>query len=205
MKHLVAAVVFAICLSKLSAQPSEPYLYLQDSAVATNLEHWRDLKFGIIIHWGIYAIPGIVESWSICNEDWVGRDTSWNYEAYKEWYWSLSNEFNPTHFNPQHWAEISKQAGMKYLVFTTKHHDGFCMWDSKFSNYGVKSTPYAKNENYDIVKQVFDRCLFFKTRLAFAVVLVGRLCHRRSEQQLRYSKISRTLGRLSELYEQSNP
>ena len=156
MKHLIAAVVFAICLSKLSAQPSEPYLYLQDSAVATNLEHWCDLKFGIIIHWGVYAIPGIVESWSICNEDWVGRDTAWNYEAYKEWYWSLSNEFNPTHFNPQHWAEISKQAGMKYLVFTTKHHDGFCLWDSKFSNYGVKSTPFAANENYDIVKLVFD-------------------------------------------------
>jgi alpha-L-fucosidase len=156
MKHLLASAIFILFVFQGRSQTSEAYVYPADSAVAANLEHWRDLKFGIIIHWGIYAIPGIVESWSICNEDWVGRDTAWNYEAYKQWYWSLSNQFNPARFNPETWAQISKQAGMKYLVFTTKHHDGFCMWDSKFSDYGVKASPFAKQKNFDVVDQVFS-------------------------------------------------
>lgn len=149
-------LMLVVCNFTSHAQVSQPYTYPSDLAVRANLEHWRDLKFGIIIHWGIYAVPGIVESWSICNEDWVGRDTALNYEDYKKWYFSLSKEFNPMQFNPEAWANAAKSAGMKYLVFTTKHHDGFCMFDSKFSDFKITNGPFQSNPKSNVTKEVFN-------------------------------------------------
>ena len=102
--------------------------------IVQRIGEWQDLKFGFMMHWGIYAQWGIVESWNICNEPWINRNGA-NYEDYKREYWALNKTFNPRHFNPQGWAAAAKQAGMKYVVFTTKHHDGFCMFDSHFTNY----------------------------------------------------------------------
>jgi alpha-L-fucosidase len=149
-------VLFLIFSSVASAQPSPAYTYPNEPSVRENLEHWRDLKFGIIIHWGIYAVPGIVESWSICNEDWVGRDTALNYEDYKKWYFGLSKEFNPTQFNPEAWSSSAKNAGMKYLVFTTKHHDGFCMFDSKYSDFKITNGPFKSDPKSNVTKEVFN-------------------------------------------------
>ena len=154
MKHFFVSF-FLIFSFSAKSQPSPAYTYPNDPSVRENLEHWRDLKFGIIIHWGIYAVPGIVESWSICNEDWVGRDTALNYEDYKEWYFGLSKEFNPTQFNPEAWATSAKNAGMKYLVFTTKHHDGFCMFDSKYSDFKITNGPFQSNPKSNVTKEVF--------------------------------------------------
>ena len=155
MKKLVG-IVFLLAAFVGFSQPSPTYTYPNDPSVRENLEHWRDLKFGIIIHWGIYAVPGIVESWSICNEDWVGRDTSLNYEEYKKWYFGLSKEFNPVQFNPEAWASSAKNAGMKYLVFTTKHHDGFCMFDSKYSDFKITNGPFKSNAKSNATKEVFN-------------------------------------------------
>lgn len=152
----ICVVLFLICSSIAWSQPSPGYTYPNDPSVRENLEHWRDLKFGIIIHWGIYAVPGIVESWSICNEDWVGRDTALNYEDYKKWYFGLSKEFNPMQFNPESWANAAKSAGMKYLVFTTKHHDGFCMFDSKYSDFKITNGPFQSNPKSNVTKEVFN-------------------------------------------------
>src|SRR6187551_2280606 len=107
------------------------YEWPDDPLVKTKLDKWQDQKFGIIIHWGLYAVPGIIESWSICSEDWITRDSMSSYDDYKKWYFELKDSLNPVNFNPQRWADISKRAGMRYLVFTTKHHDGFCMFDTK--------------------------------------------------------------------------
>ena len=100
-----------------------------DPVILERISEWQDLKFGFMMHWGIYAQWGIVESWNICNEPWINRNGA-NYEDYKRAYWALSKTFNPQHFNPQGWATAAKGAGMKYVVFITKHHDGFCMFDS---------------------------------------------------------------------------
>jgi len=127
-----------------------------DSLVKKKLEHWQDQKFGMIIHWGIYAVPGIIESWSICSEDWIERDSTMKYDDYKKWYWGLSEKFNPTAFNPGQWAKAGKDAGMKYLVFTTKHHDGFAMFDTKESDYSIAKGPFANNPKKDVAKYVFD-------------------------------------------------
>lgn len=135
---------------------SNDYQKPTDPEVLKKLEQWQDQKFGVIIHWGLYAVPGIVESWSICSEDWITRDSMSNYDDYKKWYWGLSQELNPVKFNPERWAAVSKKAGMKYLVFTTKHHDGFCMFDTKQTDFKITSGSFASNPKSDVLKHVFD-------------------------------------------------
>ncbi len=135
---------------------SNDYQKPTDPEVLKKLEHWQDQKFGVIIHWGLYAVPGIVESWSICSEDWITRDSMSSYDDYKKWYWGLSKELNPVKFNPENWAAVSKKAGMKYLVFTTKHHDGFCMFDTKQTDFKITAGPFASNPKSDVLKHVFD-------------------------------------------------
>ena len=112
------------------------------------------------MHWGIYSVPGIVESWSINSEDadWIPRDSTVNYDDYKKWYFNLNKQFNPVKFNPDQWAAYAKQAGMQYVVFTTKHHDGFAMFDTKQSDYKItaKEVPFSTNAKANITKEVFE-------------------------------------------------
>lgn len=135
---------------------SGQYEWPEDALVKQKLEQWQDQKFGILIHWGLYAVPGIVESWSICSEDWVGRDSTIPYDEYKKWYWGLKKDFNPVHFDPDQWALAAKAAGMKYMVFTTKHHDGFNLFDTKQSDFKISSGPFAADPKADVAKYVFD-------------------------------------------------
>lgn len=135
---------------------STQYEWPSDPLVKEKLEQWRDQKFGIIIHWGLYAVPGIIESWSICSEDWISRDSTVDYGAYKKWYWGLKDSLNPVHFDPEHWASVAKAGGMRYLVFTTKHHDGFCMFDTKQTDFKISNGPFAGNPKADVAKYVFD-------------------------------------------------
>ena len=118
-----------------------------DPLIINRIGEWQDLKFGFMMHWGIYAQWGVVESWSICNESWITREKLDNdgrpikgtkgedFYKYKQAYQALNKTFNPKHFAPEQWATAAKKAGMKYVVFTTKHHDGFCMFDSRYTNY----------------------------------------------------------------------
>lgn len=106
---------------------TEDYVWPTDPQVLTKLKHWQDQKFGVLMHWGLYSVPGIVESWSICSEDWIVRERKPTYEEDKAWYWSQKDSLNPVNFDPSKWADVMKKAGMKYMIFTTKHHDGFCM------------------------------------------------------------------------------
>ena len=127
------------------------------SIIKNKISQWQDLKFGFLIHWGIYSQWGVVESWSICNESWIDRKNQ-PYEPYKQKYFTLNKTFNPRNFKPQLWAKIAKDAGMKYVIFTTKHHDGFCMFNTKQTTYSCcdSSCPNSKNTNSDITKQVVD-------------------------------------------------
>ncbi|MBO0358582.1 alpha-L-fucosidase [Hymenobacter sp. BT186] len=137
-------------------QQSSQYEAPTDPLVKQKLEKWQDQKFGLIIHWGLYAVPGIIESWQICSEDWIERDSTVAYEDYKKWYWGLSKDFNPVKFNPEQWASVAKKAGMRYLVFTTKHHDGFNMFDTKQSDFKITSGPFKDNPRSNVAKYVFD-------------------------------------------------
>jgi alpha-L-fucosidase len=127
-----------------------------DPLVQRKLEQWRDQKFGLILHWGLYAVPGIIESWQLCSEDWVERDSTVAYDDYKKWYWGLNQQFNPTKFDPKQWARVSKKAGMRYLVFTTKHHDGFSMFDTQQSDFKITNGPFRGNSQANVAKHVFE-------------------------------------------------
>lgn len=123
------------------------YVWPTDEQVLDKLDKWQDQKFGVLFHWGLYSVPGIVESWSICSEDeeWIPRDTTMTYDAYKQWYWGLKDKFNPVNFNPAQWAEVMKDAGMKYMIFTSKHHDGFCMFDSRYTDFSIAHGAFKDN------------------------------------------------------------
>ncbi len=159
---LAVISLFVLLFLSINAQAqhthpiSEHYQAPKDEKVIEKLEEWKDLKFGIIIHWGLYAVPGIIESWSICSEDWIERDSTISYNDYKKWYFGLINDFNPVKFNPEQWADVSKKAGMKYLVFTTKHHDGFCLWDTKQTDFNITHSKFAGNPKQDALKYVLD-------------------------------------------------
>ena len=134
------------------------YVWPTDQQVLDKLDKWQDLKFGVLFHWGLYSVPGIVESWSICSEDedWIPRDKSMSYEDYKKWYWGLKDKFNPVNFNPEQWADVMEDAGMKYMLFTTKHHDGFCMFDSKYTDFSIANGAFRDNPRNNVAKYVFE-------------------------------------------------
>ncbi|MEJ2701307.1 MAG: alpha-L-fucosidase [Sedimentisphaerales bacterium] len=123
---------------------------------------WRDARFGMFIHWGLYAIPA---------GEWKGKQIP----GIGEWimqtahvpvseYEQLAKQFNPVKFDAHRWVQIAKNAGMKYIVITSKHHDGFCLWDSKVSDYDVMdATPFKR----DILGELSEACKKQGVRLCF--------------------------------------
>lgn len=101
-----------------------------------------DNKLGLFVHWGIYALTGVQE------QAFARLDMP------REEYEALATRFNPVHFDPDDIVLLAKKAGMKYICFTTKHHDGFCMWDTKYTDYNIMNTPYGK----DVLKLLADAC-----------------------------------------------
>ena len=101
---------------------------------------WQDARFGMFIHWGTYAMAA--------RHEWIRNMEEISEEDYQKYF----DFFNPDLFNPKEWAAMAKKAGMKYFVITTKHHEGFCLWDSKFTDYKATNTPCAK----DLLREVVD-------------------------------------------------
>jgi len=155
------SLILIVSALKVSAQHEEQvYVTDPNPIIQKRIEQWQDIKFGLLMHWGPYSQWGIVESWSICPEDegWCIPDTVKDYFAYKKRYENLGKTFNPTGFDPVKWARAAKNAGMKYVVFTTKHHDGFCMFDSKYTDYKItgKECPFHTNPKADVTKEIFN-------------------------------------------------
>ncbi len=163
MKYTLTIFLFLLFLRSGFAQHTEmdhPYTWPADPQVREKLEAWQDLKFGIFMHWGTYSQWGIVESWSLCpeDEDWTQRrgPSAQNYFEYKKAYEGLQKTFNPTDFNPEKWAQAAKTAGFKYVIFTFKHHDGFCMFDTKQTDYKITDvqTPFHTNPRANVAKEI---------------------------------------------------
>ncbi|MBQ6068591.1 MAG: alpha-L-fucosidase [Bacteroidales bacterium] len=158
MKNIfITSFLFAMLLGGTVMAQSADQQPESDSVILNRIEQWQDLKFGFMMHWGIYAQWGVVESWSICNEPWIDRKGA-PYVEYKQQYQALNRTFNPTQFLPDEMAAVAKRAGMKYVVFTTKHHDGFCMFRSAETDYSVAGAdcPYSHNAQPDITKAIVD-------------------------------------------------
>ena len=128
-------IVMAICWNGCSRK--------QESQIKTEpIEYWKDLKFGMFIHWGPVSLRGTEIGWS------RGR------EVPIEEYDNLHKEFNPVLFDADQWVRAAKNAGMKYLIITSKHHDGFCLWDSEYTEFDIGSTPFGR----DVLKELSNAC-----------------------------------------------
>ncbi|WP_025762308.1 alpha-L-fucosidase [Dyadobacter tibetensis] len=151
---------FGASAQQHSEQDHSNYKAPSDPLVQAKLEKWQDAKFGLMMHWGTYSQWGIVESWSLCPEDegWCERrgPHAHNWYEYKKAYEGIADSFNPVNFDPEKWASAAKNAGMKYLVFTTKHHDGFSMFDSKYTDYKITNTPFGKNPKSNVTKEILS-------------------------------------------------
>ena len=120
------------------------------------LKWWTDARFGMFIHWGLYA--------QAARHEWVKNRERMTNEEYEKYF----EIFNPDLFDPAEWAKKAKAAGMKYAVITSKHHEGFNMFDSKYTDYKVTNTPYGK----DIIKQWVDAFRTEGLRIGFYYSLI---------------------------------
>lgn len=134
----------------------------EDPLLLERLEWFKDQKLGLMMHWGPYSQIGIVESWALSDEDadWSRADIEWDIdgEEMKREYFELNKTFNPIRFEPEKWAELAADNGFKYLNFTTKHHDGFCMWNTRTTEYRItgRDCPFSRHKYADITKHLFD-------------------------------------------------
>lgn len=137
MKYLIFYLFTAMILTNAHAQTYSP--------APSNIEarqQFQDAKFGLFIHWGVFSILGDAE-WVMNNQNIKVKD-----------YTRLMHFFNPTEFNAHDWVSMAKNAGMKYITLITRHHDGFSMWNTKYSDFNIMNTPYHK----DVVKMIVDEC-----------------------------------------------
>lgn len=137
MRILISALCYLLICLPIIAQPYTP--------ARENLEaraNFQDNKFGMFIHWGPFSIPG--------EGEWVMNNRNITVKNYTR----LEKFFNPIDFNAEQWVSIAKNAGMKYITLITRHHDGFSMWDTKFSDFNIMNTPFHR----DIVKLLADEC-----------------------------------------------
>jgi alpha-L-fucosidase len=142
LKRALFAMIMLSLASLIQAQQKEVPAWAAESAdrKEARMQWWTHDRFGMFIHWGIYALPA--------RHEWVKRNeriTDGDYAKYFE-------RFDPDLYNPSEWAAKARAAGMKYVVVTTKHHDGFCLWDSKVTDYKVTNTPYGKDLIAPLVK-----------------------------------------------------
>jgi alpha-L-fucosidase len=137
-----------------------------DLLVLDRLERFQDWKFGFFVHWGIYSQWGSIESWPLVEKEKWGRPDdleAWlsrgkNFSRFSQDYRALNQTFCPKRFDPAKWAAAAKDAGMRYVVFTTKHHDGFCMFDTRQTDYRTThpSCSFHTDPKADIAKAVFE-------------------------------------------------
>ncbi|WP_152395051.1 alpha-L-fucosidase [Paenibacillus guangzhouensis] len=133
-----------------------------DPLILERIEWFKDQKIGLMMHWGPYSQLGLVESWALSDADgdWSRGGVDWteDMEHFKREYVDLNKTFNPIRVQPELWADLAAEGGFKYLTFTTKHHDGFCMWDTRTTDYRItgSETPFHMHRYADLCKHIFD-------------------------------------------------
>jgi alpha-L-fucosidase len=134
MKAKSLFITFLLCAVLFTTQFSLAQLPKETEAQKTaRMKWWTDARFGMFIHWGLYALPA--------RHEWVKNHERLTNEQYQKYF----EAFNPDMYDPHEWARMAKAAGMKYVVLTAKHHEGFCLFDSKFTDYKATNTPYGKD------------------------------------------------------------
>ena len=137
-------------------------VFAQDTTRENRMKWWRDARFGMFIHWGVYAVPAGEYKGQRINRigEWIMNRGKIPVAEYKR----FAAQFNPVNFDPDAWVRMAKDAGMKYIVITAKHHDGFALFDSKASDWDIMdATPYKK----DLLKPLAEACRRHGIRLGF--------------------------------------
>ncbi len=151
---LIALFIFGACNSPQKEVKTEFRDYIKTETQKekdARMQWWRDAGFGMFIHWGLYAVPAGQYGEEKNHAEWIQETADIPVEEYEKY----AERFNPEKFDAEKWVQIAKEAGMKYIVITSKHHDGFCLWDSKVSDYDIiDRTPYKK----DILKELAEAC-----------------------------------------------
>ena len=156
MKRLIATLG-CVYLLALSGNAQQKELFNEtETQKAQRMAWWKDARFGMFIHWGLYALPA--------RHEWVRNKEKISNEAYQKYF----DLFNPDKFDPKKWAKEAKAAGMKYAVLTTKHHEGFCLFDSKYTTYKATNTPAKR----DLVKEYVDAFRAEGIRIGFYYSLI---------------------------------
>lgn len=152
MKNPVPLILLFIVFNLLfSCQTDVQKINYLDESIAqkqNRMAWWDDARFGMFIHWGLYAVPAGEWNGETNHAEWIRTTAQIPLETYDQ----FIHEFNPVKYNPEKWVAMAKNAGMKYIVITSKHHDGFCLFDSKYTDFDVMSTPYAN----DLLKPLAD-------------------------------------------------
>ncbi|MDO9341455.1 MAG: alpha-L-fucosidase [Bacteroidales bacterium] len=133
-------VILLACLLIVSQLVQAQLPKETDARKAERMKWWTEARFGMFIHWGLYALPA--------RHEWVKNNERLTNEQYQKYF----EMFNPDMYDPHQWAKMAKAAGMKYVVLTAKHHEGFCLFDSKFTDYKSTNTPYGK----DLIKEYVE-------------------------------------------------
>jgi alpha-L-fucosidase len=153
MKQILSCLTIVLFLSACGVKEKEVALSDRNTNKEETLQKFKDAKFGLFIHWGLYAIPAGV--WKGEEIPWLGEHIMRLAEIPVMDYEKLATEFNPVNFNADEYAKLAKDAGMKYLVITSKHHDGFAMFESDADEYNmVDATPFKR----DVIKELALAC-----------------------------------------------
>jgi alpha-L-fucosidase len=141
MKTKTFSIFLLISLLLILSQYGQAQLPKETEAQKMQrMKWWTDARFGMFIHWGLYALPA--------RHEWVKNRERMTNEQYQKYF----EIFNPDLYNPKEWAKKAKEAGMRYVVLTAKHHEGFCLWDSKYTDYKATNTPFGR----DIIKDYVE-------------------------------------------------
>ena len=141
---------------------AESYCPPREAELQQQLEWFQDQKLALMMHWGLYCQLGMVASWALSDKDadWSRHQVNWtdDGEEFKKQYFALNKSFNPVRFQPEEWAQMASDCGFRYLILTTKHHDGFCLWDTAYTDYKVTAPdcPFHTHKHADIVKAMFQ-------------------------------------------------
>lgn len=158
---LAAAPAYA---AVAQAHSGDKYVEPTSPLVRRKIEWFKDQKLCLMMHFGLYSILGITESWPLVTKDafWARADVEWTQDdtEIKRQYFALNRCFNPLRFNASEIAEAARRCGFRYVAFTAKHHDGFCLWDTKYTDYRTTAgeCPYSASPNADIVGSLFSAC-----------------------------------------------
>jgi alpha-L-fucosidase len=146
-------MIISMISCKPKSVPQTDFTKESKEAYEARMKWWHDARFGMFIHWGVYSVPAGKYNGQEINGigEWIMNTAKIPIPDYEK----FAKQFNPVQFDAAEWVRIAKDAGMKYIVITSKHHDGFAMWGSKVSKYSIVDyAPYGK----DVLKMLSDEC-----------------------------------------------